>query len=84
MQDLITPTAKQKSIFYIHAAIFVIVNAIIWYTWSLKATPADGFKYPWAIWLTSAWALSLLGHGTSVFKNYTDKGYDKFIQDCNN
>jgi hypothetical protein len=80
----IPPTAKQKSILLMHCAAFIIVNAIAWFTWSRQAVPADGFKYPIHIWMTSAWALSLIAHWAALYTNREDKGMQMFKHDAAN
>jgi hypothetical protein len=80
MATPIAPTAKQKSILMMHLVAFIIVNAIIWFMWN-KAGEGLAFNYPWPIWLTSAWFLSLIGHWAALYTNYPDKGYDKFVKD---
>ncbi len=82
--EKIAPTAKQKSLLMMHVAAFVVVNAILWFTWIKKDTPADGFKYPGYIWITSAWFLSLIGHWASLHSNYKDAGMEQYNHDANN
>jgi hypothetical protein len=78
----IAPTAKQKSILMMHLAVFVVVNAVLWFLWSKQPIPADGFKYPVHIWMTSAWALSLIGHWAALYTRYSDKGMEKYRADA--
>jgi hypothetical protein len=80
----IAPSAKQNSLLLMHLAAFVVVNAILWFLWSRQATPADGFKYPIHIWMTSAWALSLVAHWAAIHTKYEDKGMDKYKHDAAN
>jgi hypothetical protein len=80
----IPPTARQRSILLMHVAAFVIINALLWFTWMQKPIPADGFKYPVHIWLTSAWALALIGHWAALYTRYQDKGMEKYINDASN
>jgi hypothetical protein len=78
----IPPTARQKKILMIHAAVFVVLNIILWLPWIFKKT--SGFMYPWPIWLTSAWALSLIGHWAALYTRYEDAGMDKYRHDAIN
>jgi 2TM domain len=80
----IQPTAKQRSLLLMHLAAFIIVNAILWFLWMQKEVPADGFKYPIHIWMTSAWALSLVAHWAALYTNKEDKGMDMFKRDAAN
>jgi hypothetical protein len=80
----IAPTAKQRSLLLMHCAAFVVVNALLWFLWMQKATPADGFKYPIHIWMTSAWALSLIAHWAALYTNRADKGMDIYKRDAAN
>jgi 2TM domain len=80
--EKIQPTAKQNSILKMHAVAFVIINAILWYMWYTKPTPADGFKYPIHIWMTSAWFLSLIAHWAALHTKYTDPGMSKYEADA--
>jgi hypothetical protein len=79
-----SPSAKQKSLLMMHLVAFLVVNAILWFTWYNKPVPADGFKYPGYIWITSAWFLSLIGHWAALYSNYADAGMDKYTADANN
>jgi hypothetical protein len=82
--EKIPPTARQRSILIMHLVAFIVINALLWFTWMQKPTPADGFKYPVHIWLTSAWALSLIAHWAALYTRYQDKGMDKFHFDAAN
>ncbi len=75
MPKRIIPTAKQKSNFFIHAAIFVIASAIMLLTYDRGATE---WKYPWPAWIVAAWGLTLLAHWCLVFSSYEDPGLDEF------
>jgi hypothetical protein len=80
----IAPTTKQKSLLWMHILAFIVINAVLWFLWSKKETPADGFKYPVHIWMTSAWALALVAHWAALFTKREDKGMDKFKHDAAN
>jgi hypothetical protein len=76
----IPPTAKQKRTLMLHAVVFVIVNIILWLPWITKTD--NSFLYPWPIWVTSAWFLSLIGHWAALFTRVEDAGMDKYHYDA--
>ncbi len=82
MANKIAPTSKQKSGFLVHLVIFAIVNVLIWmaYKGSMRID-IKGWPYPWPAWITAAWALAVVGHWCSLWTNYEDKGYSKFISE---
>jgi hypothetical protein len=80
--EKIPATTKQNSVLLMHLIVFLVVNAILWYMWYKKAIPADGFKYPIHIWMTSAWFLSLIAHWAAIHTQYQDKGMDKYNADA--
>jgi 2TM domain len=80
----IAPTAAQTKMLWIHCAVFVVVNALLWFLWMQKPIPADGFKYPIHIWMTSAWALSLIAHWAAIYTKREDKGMEMFKHDAAN
>lgn len=59
--------ANAKWGFYIHALVFVVVNAGLWVMagWT---TPGR----PWAIWPTLGWGIGLIAHGVAVFASLSD------------
>jgi hypothetical protein len=78
----IPPTAAQTRLLLIHCAVFIVVNALLWFLWMQKPIPADGFKYPIHIWMTSAWALSLIAHWAALYTNRQDKGMEMYKRDA--
>jgi hypothetical protein len=80
MGKKITPTAKQKSQFVLHTIVFVVVNAALWLYWWFGQGANDHHVYPWGIWITSAWGLSLIGHWAALFTNYEDEGNAEYIR----
>lgn len=75
MPKKVTPTAKQKQIFWLHTAIFTIATII---TWIVYDNGVVGWAYPWPAWTTAAWGLSLIGHFCAVFLSYEDPGHEDF------
>jgi hypothetical protein len=80
MAKKIKPTARQKSILYIHIALFTIATIVMWTTYDKGATT---WVYPWPAWFTAAWALSLVGHFCALFTSYEDPGLDEFNRQVN-
>ena len=72
MANKIAPTSKQKSTLMLHAVIFVVVNALLWYFYDKGSMRVDveGWAYVWPIWITAAWGLSLIGHWAAIHTNY--------------
>lgn len=86
MANRIAPTAKQKSTFLVHVVVFIIVNAILWFTYDKGAMRVDvqGWAYPWPSWITAAWALSLIGHWAAIYVNSEDAGNEDYLRQRSN
>ncbi len=84
MPKKITPTSGEKSKFVLHAIVFLIANAAIWAFWYYGQGANEHWVYPWGIWITAAWGLSLLGHWASLYTNYEDKGLEDYLQQRKN
>jgi hypothetical protein len=80
MPNKIPPTAKQKRFLMIHLIVFAIVNILLWLPWITKKD--SSFLYPWPLWITSAWALTWIGHWASLFTRTEDPGMDKYKYDA--
>lgn len=82
MAKKIAPTGKQTSKLIIHAIIFAIANALIWYlhTDTLLIESAKGVVYAWPAWITAAWALALIGHWAALYTNYEDPNRDEYLR----
>ena len=80
----ILPTGRQKSIFYVHVLIFIIVNTILWYVRSKQMTEQHRWVYPLAAWITAAWALALIGHWCALWTSYEDKGMEEYNRQAQN
>lgn len=82
MANKINPTSKQKSKLMVHAIIFVVVNTILWMTYQKDAMRVDvhEWAYPWVIWITAAWGLSLIGHWAALYKNFEDPGNAEYLR----
>lgn len=77
MPSKIKPSGKQKTYFFLHMIVFVVVSLILFATYDLGQ---DGWAYPWHAWIIAAWGLGLIGHGCLVFTSYEDKGFDTYVQ----
>lgn len=77
MPKKIKATGKQKSMFFLHAAVFTLATILsfMFYDYGVK-----GWAYPWHAWTVAAWGLCLLGHGCIVFASTEDHGYDLYRQ----
>lgn len=86
MANKIAPSSKQRSMLLLHAVIFIIVNTILWMTYDKGAMRVDvnGWAYVWPIWITAAWALSLLGHWAALYTNYEDAGNTEYLRQKEN
>lgn len=91
MPKKIAPTKKQVSALILHAIIFTVVNAALWVFYSKTPLRVDvtsmgypqgveAWAYPWPIWITAAWGLSLIGHWASLFTNYEDAGNKTYME----
>ena len=84
MSNKISPSAKQKGTFIAHLFVFIIANIAMWAYWYFVQGANHEWKYPWAIWLTAAWALSLLGHWAALYTNYEDAGNEEYLRQLKN
>ncbi|MBL7774204.1 MAG: 2TM domain-containing protein [Chitinophagaceae bacterium] len=86
MANKIAPTSKQKSTLMLHAVIFVVVNALLWYFYDKGSMRVDveGWAYVWPIWITAAWGLSLIGHWAAIHTNYEDAGNEEYLRQLEN
>ena len=75
MPKKLAATKKQGSFWFLHLLVFIIVNAGLWY---VCYAGAEGWVYPWRIWITSAWALLVVGHACMIWANYDDPNYDEW------
>lgn len=80
MVTRIPPTAKQKSTFLLHTVLFLLANAAMWLFWWFGQGANDHHVYPWGIWITSAWGLSLVGHWAAVYTNNEDPGNEEYLR----
>ncbi|MFZ4752447.1 MAG: 2TM domain-containing protein [Chitinophagaceae bacterium] len=80
MPNRIAPTSKAKSTFVLHFVVFMIANAALWAYWYYGQGANEKWVYPWGIWITAAWALSLIGHWAAVYTNYEDAGNEDYIR----
>ncbi|MCC7030292.1 MAG: 2TM domain-containing protein [Chitinophagaceae bacterium] len=84
MPSKVVPTSGEKSKFILHMVIFAIANAAMWIYWYYGQGAKDTWVYPWAIWITAAWGLSLLGHWAGVHRNYEDAGVKEYQRQMKN
>jgi fatty acid desaturase len=84
MPEKIIPTSKQKSTFMLHVLVFIIANAALWAYWYFGQGAKDHWVYPWGIWITAAWGLSLIGHWAAVYTSFEDAGNADFIKQRDN
>ncbi len=59
--------AKEKSEFYVHLAVYVLVNAMLWFT----------IGGDWQIWVIFGWGIGLVSHGISIFFGVSHKRVDR-------
>lgn len=83
MPTRIIPTSKDKSRFMMHTVIFVLANAALWAYWYFVQGANHQWVYPWGIWITAAWGLSLIGHACAVYTNYEDQGSQEYLRQKN-
>ena len=86
MANKIPVTAQQRTKLFIHLAVFIIVNLILWITYDKAPLRVDvnGWAYVWPIWITAAWGLSFIGHYASLYTNYEDEGIKEYQRQKNN
>ncbi|XZF16504.1 2TM domain-containing protein [Chitinophagaceae bacterium MMS25-I14] len=84
MPQKIKPTSRQKSIFFLHVVVYIVVTAIIWYLYKAEGDRTHKWVYPWQAWITAAWGLSLIGHWCALYTSYEDKGMDDYHRQANN
>ena len=80
MPAKVAPTSRQKGMFTGHLFVFLLANAGIWAYWYFVQGANKQWVYPWGIWITAAWALSLIGHWCSVYTSYEDTGNKEYLR----
>ena len=80
----ILPTGRQKSIFFLHVVIFLVVNAVLWYMRSRQMEAEHRWVYPTAAWITAAWGLAVIGHMCALWTSYSDPGMEDYERQKNN
>jgi hypothetical protein len=72
--------AEEKIGFYIHFAIYIMVNIMLWSIWWINGGTGT---YPWPIWATIGWGIGITAHliGTYASSGFqdrlTEKEYEK-------
>lgn len=84
MPAKLVPTSKQKSTFMLHLVVFLIANIALWAYWYYVQGANHQWVYPWGIWITAAWALSLIGHWAAVFSANEDTGNKEYLRQKDN
>lgn len=84
MPTKVIPSGKDKSRFILHVIVFLIANAALWAYWYYGQGANEKWVYPWGIWITAAWGLSLIGHWAAVYTNYEDSGNAEYLRQKNN
>lgn len=77
MPKKLPSTAKQRRNWFLHVFIFLVVNAVLWYI-AYAGTELEPFVYPWPIWITAAWFLTIVSHACLIWYNYQDDNFDTF------
>ncbi len=79
LKDKAQNIAKEKTDFYIHFAIYIIVNLFLWIQW-WYITGGEGF--PWAITTTGGWGIGIVAHFIATYmkvKRYQKNSGEKKI-----
>ena len=84
MPSRVVPSSGQKSKFILHLIVFLLANTGMWLYWYYGQGAKDHWVYPWGIWITAAWGLSLLGHWAVTYRNYEDRGVQEYLRQQNN
>jgi len=73
--------AEEKVSFYIHIAIYIMVNLMLIIIWYVTAR-GDLSIFPWFIFPLIGWGVGLVAHGVGVFMagGYQDKLAEKEYQ----
>jgi len=64
LQDTAQKIAKEKTGFYIHFAIYIIVNLFLFIQW-WYITEGEGF--PWVITTTVGWGIGIVAHFIAAY-----------------
>lgn len=80
----ILPTGRQKSIFFLHLAIFIVATIAMFMIHGGQEKAAKAWVYPWHAWPVAAWALAVIGHLCALWTSYEDHGMDEYVRQTNN
>lgn len=72
--------AEEKMGFYIHFAVYIMVNILLYSIWWINNGPNT---HPWPIWATIGWGIGLVAHFMGAIaapgfqERLTEKEYEK-------
>jgi hypothetical protein len=56
--------ARERQEFAIHAAVYVMINLMLWFIWAAAQSPAE---FPFPLLVMGGWGIGLAAHGATVF-----------------
>lgn len=80
----IIPTGRQKNIFYLHLAIYIVAVIAMVMIHAGQEKAAHGWVYPWHAWLIAAWGLAVVGHMCALWTSYEDPGMADYERQTRN
>lgn len=81
----ISPTGRQKSIFFIHLLIFAVGVAAMFFIHARQEAAINGaWVYPWHAWPVAAWALAVIGHWCALWTRYKDPAFEEYERQVRN
>ncbi len=80
----IIPTSRQKGIFFVHLAIYIVAVIAMLLIHAGQEKAAHGWVYPWHAWLIAAWGLAVVGHMCALWTSYEDPGMIEYERQTQN
>jgi hypothetical protein len=58
---------RRRRGFLAHAAVYVVVDAVLWVTWAVGGAGLDG-GIPWSAFVTSFWGIGVAAQAWAMFR----------------
>lgn len=60
---------KQRNDFYIHFAVYIAANLLMWMIWALTRDSSETIGFPWPLIVMFGWGIGLVSHALTVYFN---------------
>lgn len=71
-------TFEERNSFYVHAAVYLLINLMLWAIWVGTLGDGDG-GFPWPLFVNGGWGIGLVSHGLKVYTDRQSGGDDESV-----